>query len=169
MKKNSLKKESYEEENLNTESEDTLKGMFLSFQIAEEDYGIEIRYITEIVGIQKITEIPDMPHYVKGVVNLRGKVIPVVDLRLRFDMQEREYDERTCLIIINNENTEIALIVDTVNEVISIQDENISPPPKLILEKNHSESDYIHGIGKINNNVKILLDVNKLLFLNIAV
>ena len=149
------------DEQLASDIEDTLKDMYLTFRLGDEDYAIEIRYVTEIVGMQKITEVPDMPVYVKGVVNLRGQVIPIIDMRLRFNMLERPYDERTCIIVINIKGRQVGLVVDTVNEVRSIDEMNVSPPPKV--GGNHC-AQYIHGLGKVGEEVKILLEANKLLF-----
>ncbi|MDR1492473.1 MAG: chemotaxis protein CheW [Planctomycetaceae bacterium] len=143
--------------------EDTLKDMYLTFRLGDEDYAIEIRYVTEIVGMQKITEVPDMPEYVRGVVNLRGQVIPVIDMRLRFSMIERSYDERTCIIVINIKGRQVGLVVDTVNEVRTIEENNVSPPPKT---GGGQYLDYIKGLGKVGNEVKILLETNRLLFEN---
>jgi purine-binding chemotaxis protein CheW len=141
------------------EEEDSMKNLYLTFRVGEEDFGIEIVYVTEIVGMQNITEVPDMPSFVKGVINLRGQVIPVIDVRLRFKLESRKYDDRTCVIVVNVKDTVIGLIVDTVSEVINIPEEQISPPPKV----NRSEARrYIHGMGKVDDEVKILLDVEKL-------
>lgn len=140
--------------------EDTLKDMYLSFRLGDEDYCIEIRYVKEIVVIQKVTEVPDMPHYVKGVVNLRGQVIPVIDVRLRFNMQGRKYDERTCIIVTSLNNGQVGLVVDTVNEVRLIGEENVSPPPKTA---SGQSPEYIRGLGKIGETVKIILEANRLL------
>jgi purine-binding chemotaxis protein CheW len=141
--------------------EDTQKGKFLTFHLAKEDYGIEIRHVTEIIGIQKITEVPDMPDYVRGVINLRGKVIPVMDVRTRFRMPPREYDERTCIVVVNVEEKAVGLVVDQVNEVADIPDDQIEPPPST---RQGSGSRYIQGMGKIGEEVKILLDVGTLLY-----
>ena len=143
------------------ENEDTLKNMYLTFRLGNEDYGIEIRYVTEIVGMQKITEVPDMPPFVKGVVNLRGQVIPVLDMRLRFHMENRPYDERTCIIVVNINGTQVGLVVDTVNEVRNIDDEQISPPPKAA---GADSAQYIQGMGKVNEEVIILLEGQRLLY-----
>ena len=143
------------------EAEDTLKDMYLSFRLGDEDYCLEIRHVTEIVGIQKVTEVPDMPHYVKGVVNLRGQVIPVIDMRLRFNMPGRQYDERTCIVVISLRGGQVGLVVDTVNEVRSIEETNVSPPPK---SGGAPSAQYIRGLGKVGESVKIILDANKLLF-----
>jgi purine-binding chemotaxis protein CheW len=139
--------------------EDTQKGKFLTFHLAKEDYGIEIRHVTEIIGIQKITEVPDMPDFVRGVINLRGKVIPVMDVRTRFRMPPREYDERTCIVVVNIESQSVGLVVDQVNEVADIPDTQIEPPPRSW----KAEGSYIQGMGKIGAEVKILINVQKLL------
>ena len=143
------------------EEEDTLKDMYLTFRLGDEDYGIEIRHVTEIVGMQKITEVPDMPDFVRGVVNLRGQVIPVIDMRLRFHMEPRAYDERTCIIVVQLQEIPVGLVVDTVNEVRSIEEADVSPPPRVASAR---ASQYIQGLGKVGNEVKILLDTNRLLF-----
>lgn len=139
--------------------EDTLKGKYLIFSMGSELYGMEIRYITEIIGIQPITEVPEMPGYVIGVTNLRGKVIPVIDARLRFKKTIREYDDRTCIIVLDTEKISIGLIVDSVSEVIVIDEEDIVPPPDI---KTGGQK-YIKGIGKAGGSVKLLLDCQKLL------
>lgn len=142
------------------ENEDTQKDKYLTFQLGDEDYGIEIRHVTEIIGIQKITEVPDMPAFVKGVINLRGQVIPVMDVRTRFHMDPRDYDDRTCVIVVRINESAIGLVVDTVNEVADIPEEAVSPPPMV---SKGEGSRYLQGMGKIGDEVKILLDVNRLL------
>lgn len=143
------------------ENEDTQEGKYLSFRIGNEVYGIEIRHVTEIVGIQKITEVPDMPSYVKGVINLRGSVIPVVDVRLRFSMKPRDYDDRTCVIVVSVNEAPIGLVVDAVREVISILPDQISPPPSV---SRGEVNRYIQGIGRFDEEVIILLGMNELLY-----
>lgn len=143
------------------ELEDTQEGKFLTFSMGNEEYGIAIRNVTEIIGIQNITDLPDMPGYVKGVINLRGKVIPVLDVRLRFALKERAYDERTCIIVVSINEMAVGLIVDSVSEVIDIPAENIEPSPKV---KKGEASRFIQGLGKVNEEVKILLDIQNLLF-----
>lgn len=143
------------------ENEDTQEGKYLSFRIGNEVYGIEIRHVTEIVGIQKITEVPDMPSYVKGVINLRGSVIPVVDVRLRFSMQPRDYDDRTCVIVVSVNESPIGLVVDAVREVISILPDQISSPPSV---SRGEVNRYIQGIGRFDEEVIILLGMNELLY-----
>ena len=144
---------------LQEQDEDTLKGKHLIFFVGNEMYGMEIRYITEIIGIQPITQVPEMPEYVKGITNLRGKIIPVMDARLRFKKEVKEYDDRTCIIVIDTNDISIGLIVDSVAEVISIRDEDIAPPPDF----NKAGHKYIKGVGKAGGSVKLLLDCQKLL------
>lgn len=143
------------------DDDDTIADMYLTFDLGNEDYGIGIMFVTEIVGMQNITEVPDMPAFVKGVVNLRGQVIPVVDVRLRFKMKAREYDERTCIIVLSIRDVQIGLVVDTVNEVLTIDPAQISPPPKIATA---NSARYIKGMGKVGDAVKILLDGERLLF-----
>lgn len=143
------------------EHEDTQEGKFLTFHLGNEDYGIEIRYVTEIIGIQKITEVPDMPSFIIGVINLRGKVIPVMDVRSRFRLPTKEFDDRTCIIVVNLNETPVGLVVDEVNEVADIPRNQIEPPPRASKSKG---SRYIQGMGKIGAEVKILLDISRLLY-----
>lgn len=141
------------------EEEDTLGGRFLTFPLENESYGIEIRYVTEIVGIQSITEVPELPEYIRGIINLRGKIIPVMDVRLRFKKNRIEYNDRTCVIVIDIRDVSIGLIVDNVSEVISIPETEIVAPPEIGRDSNR----YIKGIGKVGSEVKLLLDCEKLL------
>lgn len=139
--------------------EDTQKDKYLTFMLGKEEYGIGIGYVTEIVGIQSITEVPELPYYVKGIINLRGKIIPVVDVRLRFGKEAKEYTDRNCTIVIEVRDITVGLIVDSVVEVLSISQENIVPLPQL---GSGSQQKYIKGIGKSESNVKLLLDCDRL-------
>jgi purine-binding chemotaxis protein CheW len=141
-------------------AEDTLHGKFLVFKVGNEDFGIEIRHVIEIVGIQKINEVPDLPGYMKGVINLRGRVIPVMDIRTRFCMPDRDYDERTCIIVVQVEGETSGLIIDQVKEVTEIADDQIELPPS----RSAQAGQYVKGIGKVNDQVKILLDVQSLFY-----
>jgi purine-binding chemotaxis protein CheW len=143
------------------DDEDYIKDRYLSFHIREEEYCIEIIYVTEIVGLQKITEVPDMPDFVRGVINLRGQVVPVVDLRLRFNLPEKEYTDRTCVIIINLESTVIGLVVDSVEDVSYIAPEEVSPPPAV---SSSGSSRFIKGLGRAGDDVKIILNVTRILY-----
>lgn len=142
------------------QEEDTQKGRFLTFSLGNETYGIEIKYVTEIIGMQAITEIPELPDYIKGIINLRGKIIPVMDVRLRFKKEPRPYNDRTCVIVVDIKDVSIGLIVDTVSEVLSIPEQDIVEPPKMNKGFNNK---YIKRIGKVGNDVKLLLDCEKLL------
>jgi len=143
------------------DDEDTQKDKYLTFQLAREHYGIEIYYVTEIIGIQTITELPDMPDFIRGVINLRGRVIPVMDVRARFKLPDRDYDERTCIIVVEIKDTSVGLVVDEVREVMDIPEESVEPPPKATGKKN---SNFLKGVGKVGNDVKIILNVSQLLF-----
>src|SRR5690606_4025743 len=138
--------------------EDTQKGRFLIFTIDRETYGVEIKYVTEIIGIQTITEIPELPDYVKGIINLRGKIIPVMDVRLRFKKEPQPYNDRTCIIVIEIHNLSIGLIVDKVVEVLSIPDQDIIEPPQV---GKGFHNRYVKNIGKVGDEVKLLLDCEK--------
>lgn len=139
--------------------EDTQKGKYLTFAVGDESYGIEINHVTEIIGIQEITEVPGMPDYIKGIINLRGKIIPVIEVRLRFKKKAIDYNDRTCIIVIDIRDISIGLIIDSVSEVISITEDNIVPPPN---SKTGFHNNYVKGIGKANNEVKLLLDCDLL-------
>jgi purine-binding chemotaxis protein CheW len=140
--------------------EDTQRGKYLTFMLDKEVYAIEIQYVTEIVGIQPITEIPELPAYLKGIINLRGKIISVMDVRLRFKKNPVEYDDRTCVVVVQVEDVSIGLIVDNVSEVLSIAEGNVVSPPDMY---GGAENKYLKGIGKTGNEVKLILDCNKLM------
>ncbi len=146
-----------DEKNL-MEEEDTQKDKYLTFSLGDEVYGIDIRVVIEIIGIQKITNVPEVPDYVRGIINLRGKIIPVVDMRLRFRREYREYTDRTCVIVVEINGVLIGLIVDGVSEVLDIAEKNVVPPPDL----RASQNKYIRGIGKLESSVVLLLDWEKL-------
>ncbi|MHA7963829.1 chemotaxis protein CheW [Paenibacillus sp. CAU 1782] len=139
--------------------EDSLKNKYLTFALGSEVYGIEIRHVTEIIGVQSITPVPELPEYIKGIINLRGKIIPVMDVRLRFRKPFREYNDRTCIIVVDIKEISIGLIVDTVAEVMTIEEGNIVEPPDL----NQFSRRYIQGIGKSGDEVKLLLNCDELL------
>lgn len=148
-----------QEDVLNVE-EDTQKGKFLTFSLGNEVYAIEIKFVTEIIGIQPITEIPELPEHVKGIINLRGKIIPVMDVRLRFRKKPVEYNDRTCIIVVEVKDVSVGLIVDNVSEVLSIADENIVPPPEM---NRGTDNKYIKAIGKVGNDVKLIINCEKLM------
>lgn len=143
------------------EDDELQESKFLLFKLGTEEYGVNIAQVQSIEELQKIISVPDMPSYVKGVINLRGQVIPVVDLRIRFGMDPREYDDRTCIIIINASDTVIGFIVDTVSEVHEIAEAKIEPSPHF--KANREREEYVLGLGKVGEEVKILLDIEKLI------
>lgn len=139
--------------------EETLKGRFLSFQVGNETYGIEIRYVIEIVGLKQLTVMPEMPEYIKGILNLRGKFIPVMDVRLRFRMSAKEYDDRTCIIVVDLNGYSIGLIIDSVSEVIQINDDEILKKPDMSTK---AGCNYVKNIGKSGQTVIMLIDIEEL-------
>ena len=140
--------------------ERTKAGKYLTFALAEEEYGLEILKVREIIGMMEITAVPRTPGYVKGVINLRGKVIPVVDLRLKVGMAEAERTDQTCIIVVDIGDVEMGIIVDQVREVLDIAGENIEDAPSL---GDKVDTDFILGMGKLGEKVTILLDISKLL------
>ena len=138
------------------------EGKYLTFFLSEEEYGISILKVKEIIGIMTITTIPKVPAYVKGVINLRGKVIPVVDLRLKFGLEEIEYTDRTCIIVMeiksNTGGVLMGIVVDAVSEVLNIKAADIEDTPTFGVAM---RTDYILGMAKAGGGVKILLDIEK--------
>ncbi|MDE7444920.1 MAG: chemotaxis protein CheW [Lachnospiraceae bacterium] len=141
---------------------DAQKGMYMTFKSGNEYFGLKIQYVSEIIQFQAITAIPETEDYIKGLINLRGKVIPVIDVRLRFRQQPFEYNDRTCIIVINVKSMLVGLIVEKIAEVVDINEENILPPP-TIGRTDKVQNKYVYGIGKVGNSVKLLLDPDKLL------
>jgi len=140
--------------------EDTLKDKYLTFFTDNQIFGIPIADVVQIVEVQDITPVPEFPKYAKGIINLRGMIVPIIDMRIRLHKEEIEYNGRTCIIITNISNINIGFIVDAVNEVISIDESNISEPPKISMDYVNT---YIVGVGKINSKVILLLNTQKLL------
>ncbi len=139
-------------------------GKYLTFTLADEEYGIGILKVKEIIGMMPITSVPRTPDFVKGVINLRGKVIPVIDLRLKFRMDAIPYTDRTCIIVVEIDSDDmtiqIGIVVDAVSEVLNIKEEEIENAPSFGTSIN---MDYILGMAKIDSGVKILLDIDKVL------
>lgn len=141
-------------------------GKHLTFNLGEGGYGISILKIKEIIGLMTVTAVPQTPEYIKGVINLRGKVIPIIDLRLRFGMAAADYTERTCIIVVQIEaqhkgTVQMGIVVDSVSEVLTIKADDIEPTPNLTGSTVHHS--FIQGLAKINDSVKILLDINRIL------
>ena len=142
--------------------EDGEKGKFMTFQTGNEIFGISISYVNEIIVIQPITAIPEVEDYVKGLINLRGKIIPVIDVRTRFNLEPIEYTDRTCIIVISVKNMSIGLIVERIAEVENIMDEDIVPPPK-IGNRDNLQNKFVYGVARTGDTVKLLLDPEKLI------
>ncbi|MDR0363204.1 MAG: chemotaxis protein CheW [Planctomycetota bacterium] len=134
-------------------------GKYLTFVLNEEQYGIEILKVREILGVLPITPMPQAPHFVKGVINLRGKVIPVIDSRLKFGMMEKEVTPETCIIVVDVNGAWMGMIVDTVKEVMDIREDQIEDAPRM----GGGDNNGIRGLGKVGNQVKILLDIDKVM------
>ena len=135
-------------------------GKYLTFVLANETYGLEILKVREIMGLMDITAVPRTPEFVKGVINLRGKVIPVIDLRLKFGLQEAEHTEETCIIVVNVSSMEMGIVVDKVSEVLDIASGEIEETPSFGVDV---DTNFILGMGKANEKVTILLDIVKVM------
>ncbi|MCI5579596.1 MAG: chemotaxis protein CheW [Oscillospiraceae bacterium] len=142
-------------------ADNTILGKVMTFNIGDQIYGIEIQYVTEIIGLQHITKVPHVPEYIKGIINVRSKVVPIVDIRTRFGKPEIPYTSRTCIITLSFNETSVGIIVDSVADVEDIHTSDISATPQ---NKNVNENNFIQYMirGK-NNNTKLILDVAKLL------
>ena len=140
------------------------EGKYLTFALADEEYGISVLKVKEIIGMMSITTVPQTPGFVKGVINLRGKVIPVVDLRLKFGIEAAEYTERTCIIVVEIDGASgailMGIVVDAVSEVLNITGENIEDTPTFGTKL---DTEYISGMAKCEGGVKILLDIDRVL------
>ncbi len=140
------------------------QGKYLVFQLAREEFGVQVLNVREIMGLQEITAVPQTPVFVKGVINLRGKVIPVVDLRLKFGLENAEYTQRTCVIVVQVNQPSgpmlMGAVVDGVSEVLNIQEAEVEDMPDLGAEMSLP---YIRGMAKVKGKVKILLDIDRVL------
>jgi purine-binding chemotaxis protein CheW len=137
-----------------------LGGKYLTFVLGSEEYGIAILRVREIIGLMDITTVPQTPEYMKGVINLRGKVIPVIDLRLKFAMQEEKHTQETCVIVTEVNNTSIGIIVDSVSEVLDIKNGEIGETPSF---GQGIDTDFIMGLGKVKEKIVIMLDIEEVL------
>lgn len=142
-----------------TSSSRCLGGKYLTFRLGGEEYGLEILKVREIIGIMDITQVPQTPDFVEGVINLRGKVIPVIDLRAKFGLERMTYNEQTCIIVVDVGSL-MGIIVDTVSEVHDILGDDIEPAPSFGAS---IDTSFILGMGKVKDTVKILLDIDRVL------
>lgn len=140
--------------------DDAMHGKYMCFQIDDCDYGIEIAYVTEIIEVQDITPVPNTKSYIKGITNLRGTIVPVVDMRLRFGFKEIEYTSRTCIIVLTMDDAHIGIVVDEVEEVLEIDDSNIQPPPSI--NSDPLRKSFIKAIGLDGKEIKQIIDINSI-------
>lgn len=142
-------------ENFSQEFEEAMKDMYLIFKVDEQNYGIEIKYVIEIIGLVPITNVPNQEEYIKGIINLRGKIIPVIDARMRLLKPQKEYNERTCVIVTSINQFLVGIIVDHVSEVVVIEKEKISPLPQTY-EK--IEERFFKGVANLNDKLVLLIN-----------
>ncbi len=135
-------------------------GKYLTFVLGQEEYGVEILSVREIICLTNITFVPNVLEYVKGVINLRGKIVPIIDLRMKFNMERKIYNHETCIVVLNVFDSLMGIIVDQVSEVVDILQENIEEAPAL---KEGKQEDYISGMAKVGDKIKILLDIKKVM------
>lgn len=144
-----------------------ISGKYLTFDLADEEYGLEILRVREIIGMMEITPVPRTPEFVLGVINLRGKVIPVVDLRLKFGLPFKDADDRTCIIVVEvlnqGQTIQMGIVVDLVNEVVDVKASDVEPTPSFGVSL---DTAFILGMAKVGNKVKILLDIDRVLTAN---
>jgi purine-binding chemotaxis protein CheW len=146
------------EENIVSTVMDDLQGKFLTFHIEDTIYGIELLHVIEIISIQNATRIPNVPAYIKGIINLRGKIVPVIDVRLKFKQSERVYDEKTCIIVVVIEDMQVGLIVDRVSEVVTVDQAELANPPELGTTSNEK---YLQSIATVGEKVVLNIDCHK--------
>lgn len=141
-------------------NEDTIKDQYLTFTIKGEDYGVEIAFVKEIIKMQPITKVPETPDFVEGMINLRGEIVGLLDVRKRFGLPSKEHDEETCIIIIIHEDYKLGIVVDSVQETATISEDDMTSPPSAKLSY---VNQFIRNIGKVNGGVKLLIDIERFL------
>lgn len=144
------------------EEEDIRQGKYMTFEIGRDTFGVELKYVNEIIQMQPVTPIPEVEPFIKGLINLRGKIIPVIDVANRFEQESEAYNDRTCVIVIEVRGIEVGLIINTIAQVVSIEEDDILPPP-VTSHGMSAQNKFIRGIGKTEDGVKLLLDPVKLL------
>lgn len=146
---------------------DTIQDKYLTFLVRDDEFGIEIQYIEDIIKMQDITKVPGTSGYIIGITNLRGTIVPVMDIRIRFGIEKREYDERTCIIVISVDGMLVGIVVDAVLEVLNLPASKVTHPPKT--RSAAKENRYVRGIASLHEedeeeSVKLLLDISQLLY-----
>jgi purine-binding chemotaxis protein CheW len=144
----------------NDQDENTMQGKYLALYLDDQQFGIAIDFVVDIIQVQPITRVPNCPDFVKGITNLRGKVIPIVDLRLRFGKSAKDYTNRTCIIVLEDEGASVGLIVDSVSVVLNLDDSQISPPPSF---SQGIETKFISGVGRGEGGISLILDCKTVL------
>lgn len=140
-------------------SQDGLDAKYLAFRLDGQLYGISIAGVISILQVQPTTSMPELPHYVKGIINLRGNVLPILDINMRFGKPEKEYTDRTCFVIVSIEGTDVGLVVDEVQEVLTVGDDRIAPPPT----GTEGNGRYVSGIAKLEQGMMLILDCKRIL------
>lgn len=143
---------------LTKETLDDLNGRFLTFYIGASVYGIELLHVIEIISIQSITRVPNVPEHVRGIINLRGKIVPVIDVRCKLNQEPRPYDDKTCIIVVVIEDMHVGLIVDSVSEVVTVESSTLSQPPEF---NNNRSNSYLKSVAKVGEKVILNLDCDK--------
>lgn len=141
-----------------SDSIDDLSGRYLTFYIGSSVYGIELFHVIEIISIQGITHVPHVPHYIKGIINLRGKIVPVIDVRLKFNLEERAYDDKTCIIVVVIQDMHVGLIVDSVSEVATVENDQLASPPEF---SDGNANKYLNSVSNIQNRLILNIDCEK--------
>jgi len=157
VKPNPLHLYSQEDMDMTEEMDKSGEMQLVVFRVGKEEYGLDIQEVKEIIKMQEITEIPNAPEFIEGVINLRGQITPVMDMRKKLKASKREMNKDTRIVIVETDNSNIGIIVDSVTGVIHIPEREISPPPV------GSENEFVKGVGKINNKLLILIDINKMM------
>lgn len=145
-------------ETITNETLDDLNGRFLTFYIENAVYGIELLHVIEIISIQAITQVPNVPEYIKGIINLRGKIVPVIDVRLKFNQEERPHDDKTCIIVVVIEDMHVGLIVDSVSEVVTIDMTALAKPPEF---SSAVANKYLKSVSKVGERVILNIDIDR--------
>ena len=142
------------------QEQDEMQSKYLVFTLDGQEFAISIKYVRDIIHVSAITRVPNVPDFIKGITNLRGRVIPIIDMRARFGKYSEDYNDRTCIIVVEIRNAMVGLIIDSVAEVLTLGDEQISPPPQF---SSGSESRFIQGVGKTESGVRLILNVHAVL------
>lgn len=137
---------------------DDLNGRFLTFYIGDSVFGLELMHVIEIISVQSATGVPNVPSYIKGIINLRGKIVPVIDVRLKFNQEQRAYDDKTCIIVVVIEEMHVGLIVDRVSEVVTVAQEDLAPPPEMGAG---GSAGYLGSVSQVGNRVVLNIDCQR--------